>query len=450
MVFDSLKLIIFVYFTNRQNLIMSAIILSQNITKQQAEKYNAELTVISKANDFSPTPYKIIVAESSKGKVYVPLAYYKTRIEPVFGEQKDDIKTDEIKSFEFRGNLTEIQSKDKDYVIEKIQKERVAILSYYCGFGKSILSVYLASIFKLKTAVICHRLNIMDQWYNTFLRLSPKTSIRIITPNINLDSIKDYDVIILNVSNVRKFPREAFEHIKFLIVDEAHTICSEVFSKSLLYFTPKYAVALSATPERTDNLDKVLYLHFGNEIIYRPLFKSFNYFIQDTDFFPPIKLNSSRKLDWNNVLNCQSSNVERNDIILRIIKFFCNRSFLVLCKRVENASILYASLKESNENVDLYVRCDRYFNSSARILISTYSKSGVGFDNPNLDALLIAGDVESLFLQYLGRVFRKEMCSPIVFDFRDRFKPLQNHLRTREVVYKEHGGVANDFNINDY
>ena len=97
-------------------------------------------------------------------------------------------------------------------------------------------------------------------------------------------------------------------------------------------------------------------------------------------------------------------------------------------------------MREFGEDVDEYYGKDVYFRSDAQILLSTYSRIEVSFDHPQLDALLVSGDVEAMFSQYVGRVFKREDTNPIIIDFRDKFGVLRKHLKTREEVYKSIGG----------
>tara|TARA_E500000331_G_C17128746_1_gene657204 strand:+ start:165 stop:461 length:297 start_codon:yes stop_codon:yes gene_type:complete len=86
-------------------------------------------------------------------------------------------------------------------------------------------------------------------------------------------------------------------------------------------------------------------------------------------------------------------------------------------------------------------------------LIATISKAGVGFDHPKMDALILASDVEEYFIQYLGRVFRREDVHPLIFDLVDNFNSLKRHYYTRKKVYEESGGTILNFkkeNVEEY
>ena len=112
---------------------------------------------------------------------------------------------------------------------------------------------------------------------------------------------------------------------------------------------------------------------------------------------------------------------------------------------VEQSKFLLNRLKEKGEQVDMFVSTQKKFNHDSRILISTFSKTGVGFDHPKLDMLIIASDVEEGIEQYVGRIFRRQDTTPIIIDILDEFRPLYNHYLTRRKLYLETGAEINDY-----
>ena len=79
---------------------------------------------------------------------------------------------------------------------------------------------------------------------------------------------EDWDILIANVINVPKQDKTFYSDVGLVIVDEIHTICTNSFSKSLLHLFPRYLIGLSATPFRTDGMDKILELFCGPEVVY--------------------------------------------------------------------------------------------------------------------------------------------------------------------------------------
>ena len=188
-------------------------------------------------------------------------------------------------------------------------------------------------------------------------------------------------------------------------------------------------------------MHQILTNHFGIEMINKKLYRLFEYRIIDTNFFPKVENNKMGGLDWNVILDSMSTNEKRNEIVINEILKLKSRNILVLCKRRDQVQYIYDNLKLYDENVEKFFSTDRYFNCETRILVSTFSKSGVGFDFPKLDTLVLACSVLEGIEQYIGRIFRKEDTIPLIIDFRDQFNILKTHLKKRIIMYKLMGGV---------
>lgn len=229
------------------------------------------------------------------------------------------------------------------------------------------------------------------------------------------------------------------------VVHNCHTIATKAFSKAMVYFSPAYCIGLSATPDRSDGMGRMLNLFFSEGRVLRNLHKKHTVYVLRTKYKPLIKYNVKHTLDWNAVIESQTCNQERNDEIASIISLLKDRTILVLCKRVEQSNYLCNKLKELGEDVDIFVRSQTKFDYNSRILISTYSKTGVGFDHPRLDTLLIASDVEEMIGQYHGRVLRREDVEPIIIDIVDDMRTFEKHWDTRKMYYVSTGANIRAF-----
>jgi hypothetical protein len=147
-----------------------------------------------------------------------------------------------------------------------------------------------------------------------------------------------------------------------IIFDEAHRYPSRIFSQAFQKTCPKYILSLTATPNRTDGLTKVLYW-FSGDIIYKQLSKPnkqvivkvFNY--ESTD-----KLFAEKKM-WvkgktapsntkmiNNLVQIKSRNEHLLNILNRLRKN-PERKVLVLSGRREH-------LKELKDSLDTCIQKD--------------------------------------------------------------------------------------------
>ena len=332
---------------------------------------------------------------------------------------------------------------DRRYYGFTIDGNRRFLLGDLMVTHNTATSIYMASKIRLRTLIICHRIVLVQQWKESIKKFCPDATVQIVEGGGSV--LEDVDFYIMNVVNVAKYPKGFYRDIGTVIVDECHLIMAEKLSMCMRYVTPRYLVGLSATPYRTDGLDALLDMYFGKYKIVRTLHRKHTVYRYDTGFKPEAKLNRMGKVDWGSVLNSQSVNTNRNEAIVRIIKYFPDRVFLILCKRVAQAEYLVRRLEEEKEDVTSLIGSNQEFERSSRVLVGTVQKTGVGFDHPRLNTLLLASDVEQYFVQYLGRVFRCEDSEPIIFDLVDNYSLLQKHFKTRQAVYVENGGVVRDF-----
>lgn len=385
-------------------------------------------------------PYRVL-----GNLAWIPFAYaWKRNLRPV--GQFSSIPHELI----FKGVLREEQKIVRNEAIDLLNRNGSVILSTHVGFGKSILATYFAYKIKLRTLIVVNRLSLIEQWVKVLHDFIENPQVQVLKSQEvkNVDWTRDF--FIINAINIPKMGYTP--EIGLVIVDEVHLIMSKVLSQGMQYLTPRYMIGLSATPYRPDGLDKLIDLYFGEEKIDRQLQRKHFFFKVNTGFVPTLKLQTNRKVDWNNILEQQALNEARNDLIVQIISKYTSNNFLVLCKRVEQIKILEQKLLlrfENTENTSvlaLYGDKQPEPGKEFRVLIGTIQKLGTGFDAPYLNALLLAADVEEYFIQYLGRVFRKTSVVPIIFDLVDSCKILEKHYRTREATYRRHGGVERNFN----
>lgn len=416
---------------------MSRKINIDNLSDQDIEKLSKELQVAQEPSkySFSTTPNYICLYEAENNDLYIPFAYSRKYPRPErsqFPEQK----------VRFVGELRAGQKEVRKEAIERLNSHGSVIVASFPGWGKTITAINIATKINMKTLILCHRIVLVNQWKDAIAKFCPEASVQVITSSSKKEDANFY---IMNATNVPKHSREFYKEIGCLLVDEAHLIMADKLSHCMRYILPRYVLGLSATPYRTDGLDILIDMYFGKYKIIRKLYRKHIVYKYITGFKPEVKMNRMGKVDWGSVLESQCSNRERNDIIIRIIKHFPDRVFLVLCKRVDQAKYIVQRLQEENEDVTSLIGSNQEFEQSSRILVGTVQKTGVGFDHPRLNTLILASDVEQYFVQYLGRVFRREDTEPVIFDLVDNYALLLKHFKTRNSVYVEHGGIVKDF-----
>lgn len=349
-----------------------------------------------------------------------------------------------VMNVSFEGTLRGEQLELKKEALEHINKRGSVMISAYTGMGKTCMSIDLACAIRLKTLIVVNKLVLMKQWEESILKFCPDARVQRLTPKCKK---KDADFYIMNAINIEKIGRTFFSDIGLCIVDEAHLIMAERLSKSLQYIHPRYLIGLTATPYRPDGLNILLDLYFGKYKVIRKLYREHTVYRIDTGFKPRIEKNAAGRLDWNAVLESQAEDHDRNELIIRIIKKYKDRVFMVLVKRVAQGEHLEARLNEEDEHVTSLLGTNQEFDKKARILIGTTSKLSTGFDHAIMDTLLLATDLQEYYIQALGRIFRRRDTHPMVFDLVDKNRVLEKHYETRRQVYLESGGTITNLRI---
>jgi superfamily II DNA or RNA helicase len=384
----------------------------------------------------------------------VPFFYGSKHVERPQREMYDKIydkitenKNSSHTSYTFSGNLREPQKEVKKEAIEILNKQGSVIISAYCGFGKSITALSIACKIKMRTLIVCHRLVLIKQWKESIERFCPSSKITVLDKGKDdgKKTLPDSEFYIINAINIPKYNPSLFSHIGLVMVDECHNIMADKLSQGMKSLFPRYLIGLSATPYRVDGLDVLLELYFGTTKIVRENTRKHLIYKVETGIKITPKLNKMGKIDWGSVIEAQASNKERNELIVNILKKFSDRTFLVICKRVEQAKYILSRLIEEKQDATSLIGSNQTYDKNSRIIVGTAQKVSTGFDSPNLDAMVLASDVEQYFVQYLGRVFRREDVVPIIFDIVDDFPLLQKHYRTRYDVYIEKGGEVKKY-----
>lgn len=423
---------------------MSIVATVEQVTEELEEKIINEVIVKKVENNFMGgqfsfqkkekyiRPYKMI-----EDKVFLP---FRWSLENIPGTSRTDRKKLDTINCEFTTKLRSVQQEIKDDCIKFLNKKGCVLISLYPGAGKTCLSIYLASKIGLKTLIICHRLVLIEQWKKAIERFTNESTISIVNPSKKPDNTKDF--LLINAQNVKKLGYEFFKGVGLVIVDEIHAIMAESLSECLHYLSPRYLIGLSATPSRPDGLDGLLDFYFGadNKII-KELNHPHTVYKIETD----IEYEEDSKTQWSAMITSQCLHKDRNDLIVDIVSFFKNRHFLILCKRVDQASYIASRLEGRGELVSVMTQDKNDFEEKSRVIVASLQKCGVGFSHDVLDALIVASDMEEYFIQYLARVMRTEEVEPIVFDIVDNHKSLKKHFAERKKVYTKSGGVIKNF-----
>jgi len=416
---------------------MSRKIHIDSVPQDRREQIMKDLTIKIEPSSytFNAQPTYIYPVDVTETHGYIPFAYDRSFPRP---ERKS---FSQIKA-KFVGSLRNHQQPVRKEAISYLNKYGSVIVSCHPGWGKTCLAINIAARIGMKILILTHRIVLIKQWKEALKRFSPESTVQVLTTK---SKMKDCDFYIMNPANVSKKHREFYKDIGTVIVDECHLIMSSVMSKSLTMLVPRYLIGLSATPYREDGLNMLLDLYFGKRKIVRELNRLHHAYKLNTGFTPDFELAKNGRVNWGSILDSQANDVKRNRMIVRLVKYFPDRVFLILCKRVAQGNYLVNTLKKENVDVTSLIGKQQEYEQKSRVLVGTTGKCSTGFDHPRLNTLILASDIQAYFIQVLGRIFRTEDGIPMVFDLVDNNAILERHYKVRQAVYFKHGGKVKHF-----
>ena len=164
---------------------------------------------------------------------------------------------------------------DQEVLVAQWMKEKNGIIQAAARSGKTVLAVNIACTLGLRTVVIAHQIELLQQFYATFVGGESRKAMtdaaaiakRTGTPTVKIaDSIDDLtdrsiDVLLINPQKMQRHLDRLTELVKgqwgLLIADEIHQTFAAVYSQVINAFDAPYRLGLSATPERKDGRDRL-------------------------------------------------------------------------------------------------------------------------------------------------------------------------------------------------
>lgn len=398
-----------------------------------------------------------------------------------YGYKKKSIKIN------FNGNLREPQKVIINSVLEKCglnlanptnhsssKKSKGGIIKLSCGGGKTVLAIYLACVLELKALIIVHKEFLLDQWVERFKQFT-NAKIGIIRQNkVDVEN-KDIVIGMLQSISMKDYDDSIFNEFGLVIYDEVHHVASKVFSQALLKTSAEYTIGLSATPERSDGLLKVIKWHIGDilytmekKIDYRVLVKKIYFRSDDSTYTEKKRWFKGRMApDNNKMIDIMAELKSRNDLIIKLIDTLKNlgRKILILSYRVEHLELIKSAIDEkikSDGETHIY---NSYFymgktkkgerrmaEKDGDIIFATMQLAEEGLDIPHLDTILFALPVpikkeketkikyDKTLIQSVGRILRNDKLEvltqiPLVIDIVDILSIYQTWSKKRDEVY---------------
>ena len=346
----------------------------------------------------------------------------------------------------FTGNLRDYQIDVEKEAWDQLLAHGSTTLGLYPGFGKTILGAKLASRTELLTVILVTNTILLNQWKKTF---EDNTNAKVWIVGENNPPQK-CTVIICMDTRYEHIPIETRNMVGVLIIDEAHLFCTPTRVGALLAFHPKHTIIESASLERDDEMESMIYAIAGTHNILRLSEKPFTVYKVITNITPERKKNKIGGIDYLKLQQATLFDERRVAIIVNMVKINLNFKILILTSLVDHAMLLHNKLDSLKISCDFLCGNKKGYSDS-NVLIGTMSKIGTGFDPatscPNykgspFDLLFLVSSIkkESMLVQNVGRCFRADF--PTVMHFVDDDSIYKNHwYRAKKWYCRRNGNV---------
>ena len=394
-----------------------------------------------------------------EGYIKVPIGLYE-KVEDKCQEAGINIVKKDKRSFgrpirvSFNGELREEQA----LASLQLEKYENGILCAPPAFGKTVLAAYLIAKRKVSTLILLEKTDLLPQWMEELERFlivdekppvyKTKTGREKVRESIfgSLISGTDKTTGIIDFAMIGSayHKGEFFENIDsygLVLCDECHHIGSSQGQALMNRIRAKYIYGLSATPERSDKLDDIIYMLLGpvrHKYSIREQADAWGIERYVCPRFTRVVNISGEQLDINKADALIAESKTRNEQIIADVEqaVSSGRTPVILTKLKKHAEFLYEKLsgkadhvyliyggQTAKQNQDIKEEMLSVPDDETLILIATGQKIGEGFNFPRLDTLMLVAPIkfEGRLIQYVGRLNRRYegKSRVIVYDYVD-------------------------------
>jgi superfamily II DNA or RNA helicase len=364
-------------------------------------------------------------------------------------DKNDEIIGESMK-MKFTGSLRPLQEDIVNETLEHLLKYDGGGICVGCGSGKTVMAIYIAQILKVKTLVIVHKSFLLNQWKERFEQFSDAKIGIIQQKKVECEG-KDVVIGMLQSIAKEKYDFDIFRDFGLVIFDEAHHAPSKFFSKALPLISCKKTLFLTATPKRSDSLEKILYWYFGDIIYKAPPDKNNNVLVKimkyniTNDKFRESYIPYTGEVNRPRTITRVTKITKRNKFIITCIKDILveeGRKILVLSDRIEHLDKLKYYLDKAKVYSDYYVggmkqaKLDKA--TEATVILASYGMASEALDIPTLNTLIMATPRRSIE-QSVGRILRSKehIIQPLIIDIVDSIPFMDKQGFERRKFYKK-------------
>ena len=333
-----------------------------------------------------------------------------------------------------------------------------------CGFGKSVVIARLVHEVGRKAVVVVPRLTLVQQMLEDLggapsERKPLVSGVKVAVLQGSWDkcgeAVSQADIVVASLDSLSlfKFPQSWWRSIGLVVFDEAHHMAAKTLSAILPHVPCKRIVGFSATPNRKDGLEHVLFWLLG------PTAFVFQRLPSVTGRRGTVRVQRVRgepvadvfrwggKLAFAEMLNAVAANEARNARIVALAKDLLQSRAKVLLITAfrEHCDVLAEALRAETPVQVLHGGRKRKREEDARCIVATFGLLEEGFDDADLDTVVLCTPRSSV-QQTVGRVERTKAgkAVPLVVDIVDSNPVFFAMWQKRKRFYMSRGFQVDD------
>lgn len=341
--------------------------------------------------------------------------------------EKEESKEDNvINIFEPRGAQIEVL-----YSLEKSREEGFdkGLVVAATGIGKTYLSAFDSAKYN-KILFVAHREEIIKQAAQSFKNVRNSDDIGFFYSN-QKDTKNSFIFALVQTLGKEQYLNEEYfskDYFDYIIVDEFHHAVSSNYKKIIDYFTPKFLLGLTATPERLDSKDVFALCDYNmvyevrlKDAINKGWLVPFRYYgiYDETVNYEHIDYKNG-KYDDKQLEEALMLN-KRGEIILNHYLKYNSKRAMGFCTSRHHAEYMTKVFNENNiPSAAVYSGEKGEYSEDRNIALSKLTSGELkvifsvdmfneGLDVPAIDMVMFLRPTQSptIFLQQLGRGLRK-------------------------------------------
>lgn len=352
-----------------------------------------------------------------------------------------------LKDIRFLGELRG----DQKQAVKKLTAKDVGILHAPTAFGKTVTAIGVIAKRRVNTLILTHTRQLVDQWNERLSAFLEGVDIGVVgggkrKPTSCID-IATYQSLLKRKDNSVDPLLLDYGQV---IIDECHHISAPNYDRLLSEVRARYVLGLTATPERQDGHQPIIFMQAG-PVRYRVKVDKQTQFeqrvyIRPVYIAPPEHLIADEaKPHIADVYRWLMESEDRNNLIVEdaCIQLKKGANPLVLTERREHAEVLSRLLVDKGYDTVVLRGAMRAREreqatekaQTAQILIATGKYIGEGFDLPRLDTLFLALPIswKGSLAQYAGRIHRvaDSKDKVAIYDYVDSALPMLQRMFQR-------------------